>query len=998
MSDTMHTDETPPEQATGNWLWRKLWGDHSKWGKFGVIFIALLVTSILASIVTRIIIFEPDHETNYRIALIAPLSGEKAAIGSSLQRGAELYVKHFNKSGGFNGQLIELSLHDSAADSSNIEALAEKIRQDPKIIAAIGPWSTANLRNAATVFDESGIATLTLSPASQKLVASHPSLFSLTYSQEDETGFLANYMRNVVDETLVSVISDTSTQSMMAERFKSAFERFGIPIRHHWSFDSQNDDLNIKLSEIASEVKKANNSGALYLAMGEREAAKFIKLLRANKASNKITGPHLLGTRAFTQALDTSDYETYTHGLMTAAPLMFDTANQNAQKFRNSYISTHRTAPDWIAALSYESALVITQALSAIAQNDDDDSNRNIRKDILGYLAELNERERGIQGITGNITFDSKGKTTKPIQVGIYDGQHIVSAPTQLQPIGAGEVTNYIQAVREGKSLYVNDRFMYKTSVVYSGIKINEIRNYDPIARTFEMDFVIWFRYRGNLKPEDVIFRNAVEPIKLEKPDKSEKIGGMNYRRYNVSGKFNANFLDAKRDYGSQLFGTSFRHRSLNRNNLLYVVDLVGLDMAGGQSYADQIQNEQVLSPSLGMKVDQAWISQDIIRSSGFGSPNFVGHGKPVPDFSQMDVGLVVTAAAISLRDFIDNEYLIYLLIFAVLGSIFAIFMDKKKDEKGLFWNLQSWILRAISWPLLLVAAGSLILDYTFNHFESHVVDIIVPIYESGSWVIGAILTAMALKRFVWTPLETRTGQKVPGSVRGITTIVIFIFASFGIIAFVFHQDLTSLLATSGVIAMITGLALQSNISNIFSGIALNLERPFGVGDYVTIGGDTGQVTDITWRTIRIQAGNGEEICVPNSKATEMQITKVFPKHSATYELHLDVPTSPSYLPQKVCELIEKAALKYDRALKEPVPQATFSNISTDEGVGIANYHLLVVCEIYDKFSERFKDKDAVMQAIWAEFEANNMLLQPNENQVPGKSRQLPFINRLQNR
>jgi len=54
-------------------------------------------------------------------------------------------------------------------------------------------------------------------------------------------------------------------------------------------------------------------------------------------------------------------------------------------------------------------------------------------------------------------------------------------------------------------------------------------------------------------------------------------------------------------------------------------------------------------------------------------------------------------------------------------------------------------------------------------------------------------------------------------------------------IAYVFGKPLTSLLATSGLALTIIGLAIQINISNIFSGLAINLERAFQVGDYIEI-------------------------------------------------------------------------------------------------------------------------------------------------------------------
>jgi len=140
-------------------------------------------------------------------------------------------------------------------------------------------------------------------------------------------------------------------------------------------------------------------------------------------------------------------------------------------------------------------------------------------------------------------------------------------------------------------------------------------------------------------------------------------------------------------------------------------------------------------------------------------------------------------------------------------------------------------------------------------------------------WMVPAYLICMAVERFLWVPLETKTGQKVPKVIKGFLIFLIFIFASFGVKAFVFNQQITSLLATSGVLAMIIGLAIQMNISNIFSGIALNVERPFRPGDWVRIGdAPVAKVLDVSWRSIKLETFQNTVISIPNAAASEQHI------------------------------------------------------------------------------------------------------------------------------
>ncbi|HEY3043609.1 MAG TPA: mechanosensitive ion channel domain-containing protein, partial [Vicinamibacterales bacterium] len=82
------------------------------------------------------------------------------------------------------------------------------------------------------------------------------------------------------------------------------------------------------------------------------------------------------------------------------------------------------------------------------------------------------------------------------------------------------------------------------------------------------------------------------------------------------------------------------------------------------------------------------------------------------------------------------------------------------------------------------------------------------------------------------------------------------IIALFALAASLFLQE--RVLATTAVGAVILGLALQDTLGNLFAGLAIQIEKPFRVGHWVTIGGKDGLVSEITWRAtkIRTKAGN----------------------------------------------------------------------------------------------------------------------------------------------
>jgi small-conductance mechanosensitive channel len=234
-----------------------------------------------------------------------------------------------------------------------------------------------------------------------------------------------------------------------------------------------------------------------------------------------------------------------------------------------------------------------------------------------------------------------------------------------------------------------------------------------------------------------------------------------------------------------------------------------------------------------------------------------------------------------------------------------------------------------------------LAIDWAFGHWPSPVTKWLVTIYDSLWWLLSASLIDMAIRRFIWSPLESTTGRKVPNVMKFIVTFLIFGLGFAGIIAVVLNQTLTSLLATSSVLALVVGVAIQSNIANVFSGIILNIERPFKVGDYIKINNVIGQVKDITWRTIRLESNDGPLVIMANSKVSEafMENYSEVP-HGITAETQIYAPagTDPKTVLAIIGEAVEKSrAVAYKQ---EPgyEPSVRYKGVVSVNGQWVSSY------------------------------------------------------------
>jgi len=650
----------------------------------------------------------------------------------------------------------------------------------------------------------------------------------------------------------------------------------------------------------------------VYVVASPELSARIVKGIRETGNPLDIFGPAPLASGEFVQTLATLSGKSaaiQSHGIIAATPVLFDTANEEAQQFQTLYQQKFGISPDWIATCAHDAIKV------ALSPNPGVDE---------------------INGITGTMSF-IEHRAQLPILMGIYTGDKMISAPVQLLPIAKGANFNYIEALRSGRVLYVNDRFMFKTNVVYVGVTINEVSDLELQKDTATLDMSIWFRYRGSFDPQDLQIPNAVEPVKFDKPEESKESDEVQYRRYRIKQKFKLNFTDARRAYGQHIAGISFRHRLLNRNNLSYVVDILG--MPTGKALIDDLLKRKVVKSSTGWGVDNAWISQDVVRERGDGAPQYVGMTGEQPLFSKISLGMLLKPASTTARDIIPGEFFVYIAIFGLLGAIIALVLDSNKWKGN--WVLQSWLLRVIFWPLLLLSAGNIVLDWAFADLAPSSTRIFVVVYESLWMIIIAWLSDKAIRRFIWNTLEVKTQRKVPNVMKFFLSLLIFGIAFAGIVAFVFDKTLTSLLATSGVLAMVVGLAIQSNIANVFSGIILNIERPFKVGDYIKLNNVLGQVTDITWRTTRFESNDGQTLILANSKVSEafMENYSEVPHGIAAETL---IYTSPDADPAKVLEIITEGVAQNKAIIgkDDPMyaPMVRFKGIVNINGDWVAEF------------------------------------------------------------
>ncbi|MBF0228016.1 MAG: ABC transporter substrate-binding protein [Desulfamplus sp.] len=858
-------------------------------------------------------LFSINNSDDIHIAVVCPISGPNSSNGKSVIQGTRLYFDAVNEAGGINGKKVVLDIYDDEDDAAKAEREALKIIKDDKAVAILGHESSSCSIKGGQIYQKNQIPAVSPTSTDVMVTKNNEWYFRITFNNDFQGRFLANYISKVFQKNTISIIhEDLDYGANLAAIFQKTYQEVGGNVRHIWRYEVKDRDLDSRLKQIVDELQNnSENAGVIFLALHPPEGFKLIKLLRDSGIKNPILFAAGIDSPEFLKQFNQYPNEKnnpgyYTNGMYAASGIIFDTADENVQAFMELYHSKYEEPANRRAAFSYDAAKVIHQALINAGITGKQSTLKDDRKKIRDYIAAINNPLDAVEGVTGFTYFNETRDPSKPISMGIFKNQQLISAPLQIQEIKyLNEIQDLDDSLKEQRIILMDNKYMYKTNVVYTGIKINKLTEIDTKSLTFISDFYIWFRYYGDIKPQQIEFLNSVESVELGSPVDEKITDEITYQLYHVKGRFMMDSFTENPIFGEHVLGIGFRHRDMPRSNLIYVTDVLG--MGTTESLQEKIKQSQALNPEYGWSVSRVAFYQGISKKDSLGNPDHLNTQSGIVDYSRFNIGIRIKKIEFQIRRNIPLSVAIYIALISIFTMLSFFIIGIKRD---LFLKSKSFILaQSISSFLLILSTEMILLQWLIERNDSYDPKFIIQVFDILWWLIFGFFLNLSFERFIWIPLEKRANRKIPNLVRRCVGVIIWMLVFAGIIAFVFDQKITSLLATSGMIAMIIGLAIQINISNIFSGIAINLESPFRIGDWIKINDSIeGKVIDITWRTTRIQTVGNNIISVPNSMASE-SIVQNFDYPDNAYLISIKINVSPLHPPEQVETILLNAML-----------------------------------------------------------------------------------------
>ena len=368
-------------------------------------------------------IFGCSNQPEVRVAVAGPFTGNAAAFGEMIKRGAELRAKHINEAGGINGIPLTLVFGDDTGAEKEAISVATRFATDRRILAVVGHFNSACSLAGKPIYAENGI--VELSPGSTNVSVCEGSdwTFRNLYRDDFQGEFIAKYIKDYMKEfQTVAILFDNDDYGRgLRDGFSAAAEEIGIEIVASEAYDRDNTDFKAQLTSI-----KAKNPDLIFISGLYSQAGLIAKQAREAGITAQFFGADGVDSPDFLIIAGAAAEGTY-----LTTPFTFELGGEEAKQVAASFENEYGVPPDTWAALTYDAMGMIAEAIEK-TYNKDATLAEN-RKVIRDHLASLDTPEEGYKGITGLTYFDKNGDTVnKPAYVKIVkDGQY-TTAPQQV--------------------------------------------------------------------------------------------------------------------------------------------------------------------------------------------------------------------------------------------------------------------------------------------------------------------------------------------------------------------------------------------------------------------------------------------------------------------------------------------------------------------------------------------------------------------------------------
>lgn len=340
-----------------------------------------------------------------KIGEIASLTGKEAAFGQSSHKGTVLAVEQLNAAGGVLGRPLQLLSEDNQSKAGESATVARKLLSREKVVALLGEVASSRSLEMAPIAQRAKIPMISPSSTNPKVTEVGDYVFRVCFIDPFQGTVMAKFAKETLKARRVAVLTSVSSAYSvgLAKYFKERFLADGGEIALEQKFAEGDKDFKAQLTAI-----RAAGVDAIFVPGYYTEAALITRQARELGLTLPLFGgdgweaPQLIEIGG--KAVEGTYYSTHYSPEDTAPAVQAFVA-----AFRARW---NGETPDAMAALGYDSALVLADAIKRAGGTEGP-----ALRDALAAT-------KGFAGVTGATNIDAGRNASKSaVIVTIKDGQ-----------------------------------------------------------------------------------------------------------------------------------------------------------------------------------------------------------------------------------------------------------------------------------------------------------------------------------------------------------------------------------------------------------------------------------------------------------------------------------------------------------------------------------------------------------------------------------------------
>src|SRR5580700_12011573 len=332
-------------------------------------------------------------------------TGDNASFGISQDEGVQMAVEEINNSGGILGKKIELTVEDNQTKQGQTTTIVRKLISQDHVVALIGEVASSKTLEAAPVAQENKIPLIATAATNPKVTQVGDYIFRVCFIDDFQAVVIARFVLEKLHKTKVAFMTDVKQDySVGLTQFaKDYFQKNGGQIVKEQSYSSGDKDFRAQLTDIKSANPDVIIITGYYpeVSLIVREARQ-LGIKAAFAGGDGWDGASLIpvGGKAIEGAYFSNHFSTE-----DKSPLV--------QDFVKKYKQKYNAVPDAFAALGYDAAKLLADAITRAGSTDSD------------KLREAIQSTQNFPGVSGKITIGQDRNAQKSaVIITIKDGAY----------------------------------------------------------------------------------------------------------------------------------------------------------------------------------------------------------------------------------------------------------------------------------------------------------------------------------------------------------------------------------------------------------------------------------------------------------------------------------------------------------------------------------------------------------------------------------------------